>query len=282
MKRTEGTAMRRAFTLIELLAVVGIMGLLGVAAAASYGALVNGMKDRSACAAASAVLRAAGERARIDRLPTVVYCYNVCLKEPSGEDESGVVVGMMTAIRRCGRITGVRDRLLFDEFADLDQSYDSTDDEGELGRMSGHRLFKYNDESSVPSRMQYSVVADSVYSGDNETVTIFSGGINNRTNLSASAFYNLNTSDREPSGGWKIGDGYAVEFAELQLPEGYVFGGQLPTRAGTVSEFKAVRFDPDSPSSETVEIHVTRPNAQGRPEAVRKAGQAYARENQSV
>ena len=119
---------------------------------------------------------------------------------------SGVVVGMMTAIRRCGRITGVRDRLLFDEFADLDQSYDSTDDEGELGRMSGHRLFKYNDESSVPSRMQYSVVADSVYSGDNETVTIFSGGINNRTNLSASAFYNLNTSDREPSGGWKIGD----------------------------------------------------------------------------
>ena len=44
--------MRKAFTLIELLAVIGIMGMLGVAAAASYGALVNGMKERSACAAA--------------------------------------------------------------------------------------------------------------------------------------------------------------------------------------------------------------------------------------
>ena len=99
--------MRRAFTLIELLAVIGIVGMLGVAAAASYGALVTGMRDRSACAAATAVLREACERARIDRLPTVVYCYNVCLKE-SKADDPGRVVGLMTAIRRVGRITQVK------------------------------------------------------------------------------------------------------------------------------------------------------------------------------
>ena len=276
--------MRRAFTLIELLAVVGIMGMMGVAAAASYGALVSGMKNRSACAAASAILREAGERARIDRLPTVVYCYNVCLKEPKNGDV-GVVVGMMTAIRRVGRITLVRDRLLFDEFADLEQSYESVDDEGEFQgtRTHGHRLFRYNDESSVQSRMQYSVVADAVYSGDaNQTVTIFSGGDHNRTNLVTSAFYNLNTSDREPSGGWKIGDGYAMEFAELQLPAGYVFGRDLPVKSGAITEIKAIRFDPDSSSSETVEIWMARPNADGRPDAVRKAGQAYADERKSV
>ncbi len=272
--------MRKAFTLIELLAVIGIVGMLGVAAAASYGALVTGMRDRSACAAATAVLREAGERARIDQLPTVVYCYNVCLKEPKGDD-TGRVVGMMTAIRRVGRITGVRGRLLFDEFADLDQSY-NVESEAKLEEMEGHRLFKYNDESSVPSRMQYSVVANAVYSDDDsETVTIFSDCINNRTNIITSAFYNLGSSDREPSS-WKVGDGYAAEFAELQLPEGYVFGQQLPTRSGAVSEVKAIRFDPDSSSSETVEIWMTRPNAQGVPKPARKAGQAYADDRKHV
>ena len=278
--------MRKAFTLIELLAVIGIMGMLGVAAAASYAALQSGMKERSACAAASAILREAGERARIDRLPTVVYCYNVCTKEAK-DGEFGVVVGMMTAIRRVGRITMSKGRLLFDEFADLDQSYESTDDENELQKMRGHRLFKFNDESSVSARMQYSVVADGVYSSEHDTVgiegeeIIFSGCVGGRTNVFASAFYNLNTSDREP-GGWKIGDGYAVEFAELQLPNGFVFGQQLPTKEGEMTEAKAVRFDPDSSSGETVDIYVTRPNERGNPQAVRKAGQAYADEKKSV
>lgn len=280
--------MRKAFTLIELLAVMGIVGMLGVAAAASYGALVNGMRDRSACAAATAVLRGAGERARIDRMPTVVYCYNICLKEPNSE-EPGVVVGMMTAIRRVGRITQIKGRYLFDEFADLEQSYKSVESEAELREMDGHRLFKYNDESSVPSRMQYSVVANGVYCkdydnkpGDEGQLTIFSGGINSRTNFFTSAFYNLGSSDREP-GGWKVGDGYAAEFAELQLPEGYIFGQSMPTKAGAVSEVKAIRFDPDSSSSsETVEIWMTRPNVQGVPRPARKAGHAFADDKQSV
>ena len=279
--------MRKAFTLIELLAVIGIVGMLGVAAAASYGALVTGMRDRSACAAATAILREAGERAHIDRLPTVVYCYNICLKEPKGDDP-GMVMGIMTAIRRVGRISQVKGRYLFDEFADLDQSYKMEDDEAEIRKMDGFRLFKYNDENSVQSRMQYSVVANAVYCkdydnkpGEEGELTIFSGGINNRTNFFTSAFYNLGSSDREP-GAWKVGDGYAAEFAELQLSEGYVFGQQLPTRSGEVSEVKAIRFDPESSSSETVEIWMTRPNAQGVPKPTRKAGQAYADDRKSV
>ena len=131
------------------------------------------------------------------------------------------------------------------------------------------------------------MVADSVYCSDYDQVgeekelTIFSGGDGNLTNFIAAAFYNLNRSDHEPS--WKVGDGYAMEFAELQLPEGYVFGGgEPPKKAGEIAEFAAVRFDPDSASSETVEIHVTRPDADGRPKPVRKAGQAYADNDKSV
>ena len=279
--------MRKAFTLIELLAVIGIMGMLGVAAAASYGALVNGMKDRSACAVATAVLREAGERAHIDRLPTVVYCYNVCQREPNGED-TGKVVGMMTAIRRVGRISQVKGRYLFDEFGDLDQSFEKRESEDKLREMHGHRLFKYNDERSVQSRMQYSVVADAVYCkdyknkpGEEGEVTLFSECDGGRTNIFTAAFYNLGSSDREP-GGWKVGDGYAAEFAELQLPEGYIFGQNPPTKAGAVSEVKAIRFDPDSSSAETIEIWRTRPNAQGVPKAARKAGLAYADDSKSV
>lgn len=280
--------MRKAFTLIELLAVIGIVGMLGAAAAASYGALVNGMRDRSTCAAATAVLREAGERARIDRLPTVVYCYNVCLKKPNGDD-LGRVVGVMTAIRRVGRITQVRGSYLFDEFADLDQSYQTAESGAELEKMDGFRLFKYNDGS--PSKMEYSVVANAVYckdydnkyGGEEGELTIFSGGINNSTNFFTSAFYDLGTGNIQPSA-WTVGDGYAAEFAELQLPEGYVFGkDDLPDESGEVTEVKAIRFRPeDSSSSETVDIWMTRPDAKGVPKAARKAGQAYANDRKSV
>jgi prepilin-type N-terminal cleavage/methylation domain-containing protein len=276
--------MRKGFTLLELLAVVAIMGMLGVAAAASYGALTNGMKDRGTCAAATALLRGAKERARIDRMPTVVYCYNVCIRESKHQDDSSIVVGRMTAIRRVGRISYIRDRFLFDEFADLEKSYAWTNDENELGQMRGHRLFKYNDERSVGKKMEYSIVADDVYSDDEmQMVTTFSGGVNNRTNILLSAFYDLGTSDRSPSGGWKIGDGYAAEFAELDLPEGYVFGSSaLPRKEGQISEFEAICFDPDEDANKKVEIYVTRPNAQGHPQAVRKAGEATTDDSKGV
>jgi prepilin-type N-terminal cleavage/methylation domain-containing protein len=275
--------MRKAFTLLELLAVVAIMGMLGVAAAASYGALISGMRDRGACAAASAILRGAKERAHVDRLPTVVYCYNMCIKEPTSDDDSGVVVGVMTAIRRVGRISYVRGNYLYDEFADLEQSYEVTEEEADFNKMRGHRLFKYNDETSVGNRMEYSIVADAVYKNDDDMVTIFSGGENNQTNILMSAFYDLGTSDRSPSGGWSAGDGYAASFAELQLPDGYIFGSSaIPRKAGQISEVEAIRFDPDEDSSDSIEIYVTRPDAQGNPQAVKSAGKAFADETKGV
>ena len=98
-------ATRAGFTLIELLVVVGIMGMLGVAATGGYAALQRGMEERSAVAVAAALLRSAQERAHVDRLPTVVFCYNRLVKAPTGEDENGVAVGVMTAIRRAGRLS---------------------------------------------------------------------------------------------------------------------------------------------------------------------------------
>ena len=71
MRRT-----KRGFTLVELMLVVGIMAFLGVAATSGYNALQRGMAERGATAVASGILKAAKERALVDRVPTMVFCYN--------------------------------------------------------------------------------------------------------------------------------------------------------------------------------------------------------------
>ena len=62
---------KRAFTLVELLVVVGIMATLATVSIGSYFAVVRGMADRGALAAATSVISLALERARIDMQPTV-------------------------------------------------------------------------------------------------------------------------------------------------------------------------------------------------------------------
>ena len=86
--------MKKAFTLLELLVVVAIMAMLGVASSGGYNALVRGMKERGAVASASALLRSAKERALIDRVPTVVFCYNRMLREAGGTEDAAPEAAM--------------------------------------------------------------------------------------------------------------------------------------------------------------------------------------------
>jgi prepilin-type N-terminal cleavage/methylation domain-containing protein len=274
--------MRKGFTLLELLVVVGIMGMLGVAAAGGYSALVRGMSERGAVAAASSLLRAAKERAQVDRSPTVVYCCNRLIKAPTGSDDNGVVVGIMTAVRRAGRISYIRGGdELYDEFADLDRNYEYEEDDGDLKKGGGFRLFKV---SGRVNKMEYSIVSDRVLrEEDGPTVTLFSGGAGSSsgTNLLMSAFVKTGaSSDYEAS--WSVGDGYGMEFAEVQLPDGYIFGRTVPSTAGGVSLEKVVYFDPDQDSSETIEVWSTKPSASGMPQAFSRAGEASADNDKGV
>jgi len=275
-------AFHRGFTLLELLVVVGVMGMLGVAATSGYSALERGMAERSAVAVASAVLRAAQERANVDRMPTCVFCYNRLLKEPTGEDENGVAVGVMVAIRRSGRISYAKGDLLFDEFADLDTTYEPAEDENEAKKGGSFRLFRFG--GAKPSRMEYTIVSDRVICDDQaEMVTLFSGTgqPGNQTNLFATAFLDVGGGTVSASS-WKVGDGYAFVFAETQLPEGFVFGQSVPTNPKDISELTPIMFRPDSGSSETVPVWATRPDASGYPKAVRKAGDASCDSKEAV
>ena len=269
--------MKKGFTLLELLVVVAIMGLLGTAATNAYTSLVRGMNERSAIASASGILRAASERAQIDRVPTAVFCYNKLIKAPTAT-ENGVVAGMMTAIRRSGRVTYVSGNSIYDEFADLDHTYEVAESDGELAHGGGWRLFYFGGNNM--SRMEYSIVSDRVMI-DEPTVALFTGNGNTiQTNLFTSAYYDTGKSAYPHT--WKTGEAYGFEFNELQLPDGMIFGGNVPTEANSVELVKTIVFDPENPNVEEIEINSTKPDASGLPQKFKKVGQASSDSDKAI
>ncbi len=266
--------MKKGFTLLELLVVVAIMGVLGFAATNSYSALVRGMRERGAVSAASSLLRAARERAHVDRLPTAVYCYNRLLKAPTST-ENGVVVGMMTVVRQSGRISFVRGNYLFDEFADLDKTYEVGEDEGDLRKGGGFRLFRFTGANM--SKMEYSIVSDRVQS---KRELVYLASEDNVANHVMAAYYDLGTSANAAS--WKAGDAYAFSFGEVTLPEGIIFGTAIP-RSTTEDELVQVLvFDPESQNDKTIDISSTRPDSSGYPKQFKKVGTASSDADRAI
>lgn len=264
--------MKRAFSLLELMVVIAIMAMMGVAASAGHKQMIRGMRERGAVASATAILRTAKERAAVDRQPTVVFCYNRCYaKADDAEGGNAVVCGEMVAVRRGGRLSAVRGRELYDEFADLLATDDVAESMQGLDRSLGIRLFRFG--GTGMSEMRYSVVAETVIKGE-ILVRGFSVG---QTNVTAGAYYNLHKSEREPSG-WKAGDPYGLVFAELTLPVGFIFGQEIPTEPGRITTPKVLYFDPENSSSRSVDVWATRPNASGTPEVFRRAGEARSDE----
>ncbi|MBQ2630173.1 MAG: prepilin-type N-terminal cleavage/methylation domain-containing protein [Kiritimatiellae bacterium] len=287
--------MRRAFTLMELMVVVGIMAFLGVAATGGYNALQRGIAERGAVDAASALLKAAKERAMVDRVPTAVFCYNRMVREAT-DDENAIVVGEAVAIRRAGRITRVQGNYLYDEFGDLDRSYDrkKPSQQSDLQSRKGMRLWRFDDRDM--SRMQYSVVSDAVLDDDDVPGVSFTSWSNqlddddNNTQsgngtvaqelkngdlkIRACAFFNLGKSDHEPPS-WQVGNGYGFEFMTLRLPNGFIFKNAVPSSVGDIVQTGAFVFNPANFSeNETIDIWACMTGASGVPQAHHKAGTA--------
>ena len=276
--------MKKGFTLVELMVVVGIMSFLGVAATGGYSALQRGMAERGAVAAASSLLKAAKERALIDRSPTVVFCYNRMLREAT-DNENAVVAGEAVAVRRAGRVTWSSGKYIVDEFMDVIGSYDVVKD-SDVGKRKGMRLWRFDDVRMT--KMQYSIVADAVVPLINDIPLQTYGGwaegeSSGNTNMPymVYAFQDIGGSSHQP-GSWKAGNGYGFEFADVQLPKNFVFGSDIPATVGGISEIKAVYFDPENPSDDSVEVQFCMPDASGIPRPHHKAGQASSKENQTI
>lgn len=276
--------MKHAFTLIELMIVVGIMAFLGVTATGGYAALQRGMAENGATKVAASLLKAAKERAMVDRVPTAVFCYNRLLREATDVDNA-IVVGEAVAVRRAGRISWVSGNLLCDEFADLASSYDLASDETDALNFKGMKLWRFDaDGANKISDMAYSVVSSAVTPVEINGWT-FGGWAegdqvgNSNLTITAYAFVNTGTSQHSPAN-WRVGNAYGFEFATVQLPHDFTFGsGSVPSKVGDVSPAGVLFFDPDEyDTDEQIDVYFCRPDVGGIPRPHHRAGTASSKE----
>ena len=257
---------KRAFTLVELLVVMGIIAVMATVSIGSYFAVVRGMTDRGAIAGATSVISLAHNRACMDLSPTVVYFYNELVREANkNAGLDAVFAGVAVAVRRAGRVTRVDGDLLFDEFADLNRTYGLMDSPN-APKCETLRLYRFNF-----GKMEYS----SVYSEAVESYTA------NEKLITAPAKDNLKSASGEEDRGkrlyacafkrksgysnWKVGDAYGYEFARMRLPDNYIFGsqGDLPNASNPIKPLGSpIKCFPDSTASslESVRITAKRPN----------------------
>ena len=264
---------RSAFTLVELLVVVGLMAMLATVSIAGYSAVNRGMADRGALQSAVSTLRVAQQTCLIDRVPTKVLFFNQKIVKGSATAFQGTAI----AIKQAGRITMDPQSafgMLVDEFADWDKSYPvkRKNAGGGGGNRVGMRFFsmRKSDESKGfdkcstlvnPYVTQVNALDDCMiqrgmkieewckeYAPNNNVMYGFEA-------VSGSV------------GDWKAGDPYGIEIARIDLPKGYIFGNDAPKGDKLDSaSIAAVTFDPEDgePSmSGNVPISLMRPATGG-------------------
>lgn len=291
--------MRRAFTLIELMFVIAIMAFMGTVAVGGYRAMQRGMDERGTMENVNAFVRAAYQRAQIDRLPTVVYFWNETVASETVSNNTLRVVGKAVAVRRGGRVTDVLSsgKYLVDEFADLNYTYDADDDDGSSGGSRGgandtmylYPMDNVNDLTgstirrsavqnmvySQPLDVQYLSSRDGLLPKDKDFNSGTTGdGIGGTTGDGAIETYAFCVED---AGGvqWKRGMAYGFEFAQLQLPVGFMFGNEYSTTtANPIKGAGSLVFVPGlnqgrgtskgvQGSRTTVTVYSLRPNENG-------------------
>jgi len=262
----------RGFTLIELLIVVAIMGLMGALSASGYRSMRRGMEQSSVLRSASQFIKNAYQRAQIDRQPTAVFFWNEVRSDEEGNDDGTlVVVGRAVAVRTSGRISCVSGNVLVDEFGDLESlRVYTTDQDGQrqvdqdaaedgpstyIYRMAGSG--EWSDPSCRSSvgqatqELQGQQIKPFLLGGEEKSVTLCG--------------YYL----RDGSG-WTPGTSYGFEFAEMTLPNNYIFGTEFPEKvdadAKEMDAKKAMWFFPDG-SGKAIQISAIRPGKGGKLEA---------------
>lgn len=255
--------MKKAFTLLELLVVMGIVGLLGTVSVGGYHAMQRGMEERGVMQNVNAFVRAAYHRAQIDRQPTAVYFWNETVRSRT-MDEHEIVVGKAVAVRRFGRFSRVSGSVLIDEFADLDLTYE-TDKESTGGQSKQSNviyLYPMEKLSDIASgtQLRRSMVSARV-SDESDTVVFANGnpptaeGNDSENTVPAWGF------EIRDEGGvqWKAGMAYGLEFMQIELPRNYVFGSDYsnsadnPVRTAGTLVFDVGRNDGSGTASGAIE-----------------------------
>ena len=221
------------------------MGLLGTVSVGGYQQMRRGMEEKGVIQDVNTLIRAAYQRAQIDRQPTAVVFWNETLRGESdaGGDENMIVVGHAVAVRRSGRITAKVGSMLLDEFADLELSYQTDDgDDGSSGSTdAGMYIYPMDNLSDVEqsSSIRRSLVETKVYAQNVMPVYLSDAKSENISSVGGGKGSSSGSTGGESTGrlkvygfkiadangvNWKQGMAYGVEFAHLVLPHGYFFG----------------------------------------------------------
>ena len=255
--------MKRGFTLIELLLVVGIMGLLGTVSVGGYQQMRRGMEEKGVIQDVNTLIRAAYQRAQVDRLPTAVVFWNETLRgeNDAGGDENIIVVGHAVAIRRSGRLTEATGGFLLDEFADLDLYYQTDDgDDGSSGSTDADMyLYPMDNLYDVEqgTAIRRSLVETKVYAQMRtpvyltgtkaENVASASSGSGSGSSSATGQLKSYAFKVKDANGvDWKAGMAYGMEFAHIVLPHGYFFGSgssYSTSSENPIREAGALAFD---------------------------------------
>lgn len=269
--------MKNAFTLLELLVVIGIMGFLGTISVGGYRAMQRGMEERGVMQNVNAFVEAAYERAQIDRQPTAIYFWNETLRAAS-DDETELVVGKAVAVRRQGRLSRVSGNRLIDEFADLNLVYKTSgDDDSSEGADAADKentmyLYCLDNMGSSQVQVKRSIVSNKVRK-DSLNEQYMQGLPTDNAGSGTIEAWGFEKVGDDDSVNWKAGSAYGFEFAELTLPANYIFGSSYssnvdtPVQAAGTMVFGVGRNNGDSTTGATVSGSVTvyalRPTSSG-------------------
>ena len=262
--------MKKGFTLVELLAVIGLMGLMGAIAIGGYSAVVRGMSDRAALDAAKGIIDAARQRANLDRKKTYVYLYDEVVKVDS-EMSAGIVNGVAIAVRPVGRVSAVVGDLICDEFGDLANTYaslsaeeGSSDSEMEASASTmklysiPQKDFALVKEGVFKTSVQVNRTLETPDGDSDETAT----GVSGEDWVNRSFYY---YGFKRVGGGatFSAGDEYGQEFAVARLPPGYTFSSSVQmSGASNLGQQggRIIELNPTDNASPGVTVYRRRPD----------------------
>ena len=262
---TETPSRRAAFTLVELLVVIGLMAMLGTVSVTGYFSAVRGMSYRAAKVDTISLIRQAMQTCLIDQTPTAVLFYNHQTKvdEKDKAATKASTAGVAVAIKMVGRISSARDDILVDEFADWNRSYPIATSSAEVANDKGIRFYRMSelekevkqgieDCSSIVSTLVEPVAFDQEYMlaygmsapYDDSYKGQVQGFCNRfeKTCMGNGIRYGHRIKNRNGIA-WKAGDAYGVEIGIHELPRGFFYGGREASSA-KIESAGAITFAP--------------------------------------
>jgi type II secretory pathway pseudopilin PulG len=279
---TEGSARKAAFTLVELMVVIGLMALLGTVSVTGYFAAVRGMTERAAMQDTISIIRQAMQVCLIDQTPTAVLFYNRQTQtKQEGESEDDLKassVGTAVAIKMAGRISYISGDILVDEFADWNQSYPVTTSGNQSSSDVGIPFYRMANlagevKNGIDKCRAFVYTAVEPVRFDNEYMIAYGGQVQHfcqeynkrgqdNKKFSLSSYNNGNNQRwgrriKQGNGlSWKVGDAYGVEIATLQLPNGFVYGSKAADST-KINPAGALTFSPsDLVSADAYEMNL--------------------------